>query len=91
MEVLGTDMLDVVFVAKSQCSCSCIPCHVFKERKEDITHCSGKGAKVLDMKVGRHMCLYGENRGRSVVLKVCIQMGIFWLLQKPTQILDKCL
>jgi len=81
-------MLPMVFVAKSQCSCSWILCHVFKERKGDIAHCSGKGAKVLDMKVGRQMCLYGENRRRSVVLEVCIGMDVLWLLHKPMQIFD---
>lgn len=71
MKAPATDMLHMVFVAKSQCSCSWILCHISKEWKEDITHCSGNGAKVLDTKVGRHMCLYGENRGRSsVVLEV---------------------
>lgn len=38
------------------------------------------------MKVGRHVCLYGENRERSVVLEVCIGIEIFWLPQTATQI-----
>lgn len=88
MEFPGTDRLHMVFVAKSQCSCSWILYHVFKERKEDITHCSGKEAKVFDMKVDRHMCLYGGKEGRSVALEVCIEMDTFLLLQKPTEILD---
>lgn len=83
-------MLHMVFVAKSRWSFSWIQCHVFKERKGDIP-LLWKGAMVLDMKVGRHMCLYEEKRERIVVLDVCIGMDIFWLLQKATQILDKLL
>lgn len=71
MKAPATDVLHMVFVAKSQYSCNWILCHISKEWKEDITHCSGNGAKVLDTKVGRHMCRNGENRGRSsVVLEV---------------------
>lgn len=42
-------------VTNSWCSCRLILCHVFKDGEEGIAQHPGKGAKDLDMKVGRHM------------------------------------